>query len=246
MREWFKPLKRVDRTAGATPRPPPFHVDSLKAILQAASQGRLKAHPPPQPQFQSQPAARDPHLQPQAYSQTAAVAPRGPQLAARGLGRDRAAPGFDPRLSLDGGLARLGLMARVGVDSSRGGASAEEKGGLAASSSSSAAVAATSLLRTLQEVADDDASYAAHYPSSARSTRGGGASRAAAPEEDPNTPAEESKASSHMGQGQGRGQPPQLTDTGHLAAGVTTQVRPSPFISPPATLPYFLIASVSV
>jgi hypothetical protein len=151
MREWFKPLKRGDRTAGATPRPPPFHVDSLKAILQAASQGRLQAQPPPQFQFQSQPSARDPHLQPQAYSQTATVAPRGPQPAARGLGRDRAAPGFDPRLSLDGGLARLGLMARA--DHAGGGASAEEKDGLAASSSSSSAVAATSLLRTLQEVA---------------------------------------------------------------------------------------------
>jgi hypothetical protein len=172
-------------------------------------------------------------LQPQAYSQTAAVAPRGP-----GLGRDRTAPGFDPRLSLDGGLARLGLTARV--DSAGGGASAEEKDCQAATSSSSsssavAAVAATSLLRTLQEVADDDASYAAHYPSSVRSTRGGAAWRPAASEDDSNTPAEESKASSHTGQGRGRrrGQPPQLTDTGHLAAGVTFQVRlvPSPLIS---------------
>lgn len=42
MREWLRPTKREDPTKCSV-RPPPFHVDTLKAILRAASQGKLGA-----------------------------------------------------------------------------------------------------------------------------------------------------------------------------------------------------------
>ena len=235
MREWFKPLKRVDRAAGATARPPPFHVDSLKELLQAASQGRLRAAATPQHQHQHQhqphahphpQAHADPHLRPQAYSRPAAAAPGPGRPGLRSLGRDGASTGFDPRLSLDAGLARISRQAYADPAA---GAFGEEKNGTqdrfdvdtggSGGTSHRASGVPTSLLRTLQEVADD-ASYDAHWGESARGARQAGGRGGQGGRGDPNTPAEETKTAHGRGS---RGQAPQLADTGHLASGVSTQ-----------------------